>query len=80
MTFARLLFKYARNTSSRIGGNAECWENAGLLLRRNPGLTLGRAGNLSYGLMMIFSTETLHDSFTLLSKQWTLRSCINGLI
>jgi hypothetical protein len=37
-------------------------------LRRNPGLTLRKAENLSYGRLMIFSRETLHDFFKLLRQ------------
>jgi hypothetical protein len=32
-------------------------------LRRNPGLTLRKAENISYGLLMMFIRETVHDFF-----------------
>jgi hypothetical protein len=34
--------------------------------RRNTGLTLKKAENLSHDRLMIFSKETIHDSFKLL--------------
>jgi hypothetical protein len=37
-------------------------------LRRNPGLTLRKTENLSYGRLMIFCRETIHDSFMLLRQ------------
>jgi hypothetical protein len=37
-------------------------------LRRNPGLTLRKAGSFSYGRLIIFSRETLHDFFKLLTQ------------
>jgi hypothetical protein len=37
-------------------------------LRRNPGLTLRKAGNLDSGRLTIFSRETLHHFFKLVRQ------------
>jgi hypothetical protein len=53
MTFAGLLFKFARSTAHRILGKAEWWEMAGLLFEKEPRLNSRKAENLSYRHLIV---------------------------